>query len=73
MLQQALWRGLLKGFSQLLSVFIEASQNFVFNFLHNKAVNKFTNYQRIYKKNSFDFKTFKKLFISWHNPVDTYI
>jgi hypothetical protein len=30
-----------KGSSQLLSVFIEASQNFVYYFLHNKAAKKF--------------------------------
>ncbi len=30
----------LEGFSQLVSVFIEASQNFIFYFLHNKAAKK---------------------------------
>jgi hypothetical protein len=35
--QQAIWKGILEGFLQLVSVFIEASQNFIFYFLHNKA------------------------------------
>ncbi len=39
--QQAIFRGLLEGFLQLVSVFIEASQNFIFYILHNKAAKKF--------------------------------
>ncbi len=35
--QQAIRRGLLEGFSQLVSVFIKASQNLNFYVLHNKA------------------------------------
>jgi hypothetical protein len=35
--QQSILRELLEGFSQLVSVFIEASQNCIFYFLHNKA------------------------------------
>jgi hypothetical protein len=35
--QQAVWRGLLEGFSQLVRVFIEACQNLIFKYLHNKA------------------------------------
>ncbi len=53
--QQAIWRGLLAGFSQLVSVFIEESQNFVFYFLHNKVAKKFKNYQRTYRKYWFEF------------------
>ncbi len=53
--QQAVWRGLLEGFLQLVSVFIEASQNLIFYFLHNKAAKKFKNYRRMYKKYWFDF------------------
>ncbi len=34
-------RGLLDGFSQLISVFTEASPNFNFKYLHNKAAKKF--------------------------------
>jgi hypothetical protein len=34
--QQAIWRGLLEGFSQL-----EASQNFIFYFRHHKAAQNF--------------------------------
>jgi hypothetical protein len=37
-------RGLLDGFSQLVSVFTEASQNLIFKYLHNKAAKKFKNY-----------------------------
>jgi len=39
LLQQALCRGyyLLERFSQLISAFIEASQNIIFYFLDNKA------------------------------------
>ncbi len=47
MLQQAIWRGLLEAFLQLVSVFIEASQNFIFYFLHNKAAIKFKNYRYV--------------------------
>jgi hypothetical protein len=35
--QQAILRELLEGFSQLVRVFIEASQNCIFYFIHNKA------------------------------------
>ncbi len=35
--QQAVWRELLEEFSQLVR---EASQNFIFSFLHNKAAKK---------------------------------
>ncbi len=35
--QQAVWRELLEEFSQLVS---EASQNFIFYFLHNKEAKK---------------------------------
>ena len=48
--QQAIWKGLLEGFSQLVSVFTEASQIFSFCFLHNKIAKKFKNYRRIYRK-----------------------
>jgi hypothetical protein len=36
-------RGLLEGFSQLVSVLIEESQNFIFCFFHNKAAKKYKN------------------------------
>ncbi len=50
--QQAVWRWLLEEFSQLVpvSVFIEASQNFIFGFLRNKAAKNFKNCRRIYKE-----------------------
>jgi hypothetical protein len=53
--QQAIWRGLLEGFLQLVSVFIEASQNFIFYFLDNKLAKKFKHYKDLI------FKTFKKI------------
>jgi len=40
---EILMRVLVK-FPELVSVFIEASQNFIFYFLHNKAAKKFKNY-----------------------------
>jgi hypothetical protein len=40
----------LEGFSQLVSVFIDINQNFIFYFLHNKADKKIYIYQRIYRK-----------------------
>jgi hypothetical protein len=39
--------GLLEGFSQLVSVFIEASKNFIFYFLHNNPAKNLQNYLRI--------------------------
>jgi hypothetical protein len=33
-----------------VSVFVEASQNFIFSFLHRKATKKFKNNRRIYRK-----------------------
>ncbi len=42
--QQALWRELLEGFLKLVSDFKEASQDFIFHFLHNKQVKKFKNH-----------------------------
>ncbi len=50
LLQQGIWRGLLKGFLQLVSVLIEESQNYIFYFLHNKVATKFDNYRHIYRK-----------------------
>ncbi len=39
--QQAFWRELLEGFSQLVNIFIKVRQNFIFYFLNNKAAKKF--------------------------------
>jgi hypothetical protein len=36
-------RGLLEGFSQLVRVLIEESQNFIFYFFHNKAAKIYKN------------------------------
>jgi hypothetical protein len=62
--QQAVWRGLLEGFLQLVSVFIEASQNFIFYFLYNKAAKKFKICQHIYRKYWFDFEDLQKNYSS---------
>jgi hypothetical protein len=35
--EQDLGSGLLEGFSQLVSEFLEASRNFIFDFLHKKT------------------------------------
>jgi hypothetical protein len=66
--QQAFWRGLLEGFFQLVSVFIDASQNFIFYFLHNKAAKNLKTIGTYTESTDLIFKTFKKIFISWHNP-----
>ncbi len=72
MLQKACWRGLLEGFSQVVSVFIEASQTLSSTciFSITRQQKKFKNHGRIYKKDCTDsiFNTFKKLFISRHSP-----
>jgi hypothetical protein len=47
--QQAVRRGLLEGFSQLASVFIEASQTLSFNFSIARQ-KKIKTYWRIYRK-----------------------
>jgi hypothetical protein len=59
--QQAVWRGLLEGFFHLVSVFIEASQNFIFNFLHNKAAKKLKTIGAYKESTDLIFKTFKKI------------
>ncbi len=53
--KQALWRGLLEGISQLVSDFIEASRNFILNFLHKKTTENCENHKRSFKKYCFEF------------------
>ncbi len=53
--EQALWRGLLVGISQIVSDFIEASRNFDSVFLHKKTTKNYENHQRPFKKYCFDF------------------
>jgi hypothetical protein len=48
-----------KDFLQLLSVFIEASQNFIFYFLHNKAAKKLKTIAAHTESTYLIFKTFK--------------
>jgi hypothetical protein len=43
---QTLWRGFLEAFSQLVSDFIEASRNFILDFLHKKTAKNFENQMR---------------------------
>ncbi len=60
--QQALWRGSLEGFLKLVIVFKEASQDFIFHFLHNKVAKK--NLQTIgayTESTDLVFKTFHKI------------
>ncbi len=59
--QQAVWRGLLEGFSQLLSFFIEVSQNFILLFLHNKAAKNLKTISAYAVRTDLNFKTFKKI------------
>ncbi len=67
--QQAYWRGFLEGSSKLVSVFIEANKNFNVDFLHNKIPKKNLKTIGAYTESTdLTFRTFKKLFTSWHNP-----
>ncbi len=51
----------LEGLSQLVSVFMKASQYFIFNVLHNKAVKKFKTIGAYTESTDLIFKkTFKK-------------
>jgi hypothetical protein len=57
--QQAVWRGLLEGFLQSVSVFIEAGHNFIFLFSPKQGSKKFI---CAYTENTdLIFKTFKKI------------
>jgi len=58
--QEALRRGLIDGFSKLVSGFIEASRKLILYFLHRKAAKICENLQRLFKKNWFDFEDLKK-------------
>jgi hypothetical protein len=62
MSKQALWSGLLEDFSQIVSVFIAASHNFISYFLNNKAAKKLKKHRRLYRKYRywFDFKDLPK-------------
>jgi hypothetical protein len=42
--EQALWRGLLEGISQIVSDFIEASRNFYLDFLYKKTTKNYENH-----------------------------
>jgi hypothetical protein len=48
-------RGLLEGFSKLVSDLMEASRNFILDFLHMKTIKYCEYHQRSYKKYCFDF------------------
>jgi len=66
--EKTLWRGLLKGFSQFVSNFIEAGRNLILDLLYKKTANNCENHHRSFKKYCFDFKTLKRIFIFWHGP-----
>ncbi len=57
---QASRRGLLEGFSKLLSDLIEVSKNFGFDFLHEEVVKNCESHRRSPKKSYLTFRTFKK-------------
>ncbi len=59
--QQALWRGLLEGISQLISDCIEASRNVILDFLHKKTIENCEN-----QKVLFQILGPSKIFIWWH-------
>jgi hypothetical protein len=48
-------KGLLEGFSQLVSNFTDASTNFFLDFLHKKTAKNSENHKRSFKKIFFDF------------------
>ncbi len=58
--QQAVWSGLLEGPSQLVGVFIEARQNFIFYSLHNKEAKKLKTIGAYTESTDLTFKAFKK-------------
>jgi hypothetical protein len=59
--EQAPFRGLLEGFSQLVSDYIEACRNFILDFLHKKTVKKCEKtFSAHSKSNVVIFRTFKK-------------
>ncbi len=62
--QQAVWRGLLEGFLKLVSVFIEASQDFIFYLLHNKAAKNLKTIGAYTESTDLIFKSFKKNYSS---------
>jgi hypothetical protein len=61
MLQQAILRGLLEGFSQLVSVFTDASQNFVYYFLNNNIAKLFKAIISAYTESTYFFKDLQKI------------
>jgi len=52
----------MEGFSQIVSVFKEASQNFISYFLHNKAAKNFQTINAYTESTNLIFKTFKQIF-----------
>ncbi len=65
---QNVCRGLLKGFSKLVSNFVEASKNSDFDFFNNKASNNCKNHQRGYRKYLLNNKVLQTN-TSSHDPI----
>ncbi len=61
MTQQAVWRELLERFLQFVGVVIEASQIFIFCFLHNKQHKDFKTIGAYTESTDLIFKTFNKI------------
>ncbi len=59
-LERASWIGLLEGFLQFVSDFIEAIRIFILNVLHKKTAKNFENRQRSHKKYCFDLQYLQK-------------
>ncbi len=53
--EQALCEGLQEGISELVSDFIEAVRNFIFDFFHKKTTKNCENQKRSFKKYCFNF------------------
>ncbi len=67
-LEKASWRGLLEGFSELVSDFKEASRNLIFIF-STKGSQYCKTISADTKSINLMFKTLKKIFISRHYPL----
>jgi hypothetical protein len=58
---------LLEEISQLVRDFLEASRNFIFDFLHKKTTENCENHKRSFKKYFFDVKDLQKQYSSRDN------
>jgi hypothetical protein len=71
--QQALWRGFMKGFLNLVCFLKEASKNLVFDFPIKKGTKKVLNPQaHIEKVYWFNIIGHQKIFLLWHSHLKSY-